>query len=311
MARSNAARPGSAVRLRPTSVAAARLPLMLTAYLTTPAWIAYQKRVLRLRLDPVTRGWAVVTSAGVVRLGLGFVASLLIARALGPSDYGVYAVLAATVGIVGGLAEGGLTEAAVLRISPAWPAAADEAERRARSFFWLRLVLAGLVVGVACLVGWLLHDSLLHVDQTLLVWALLGIVATAASGAVSAILQATGAFARMSSLTVINAALTAVLALGLTLIGRLDLLAALIVLGIGTSLATFAIGAGMLPRGWTLAVPSLATLGREMWRLLETGRWLWIASLFAMLAANLEVLLLNGWIALPLVGAYALALNLA
>jgi len=70
--------------------------------------------VKRLTLDPVTRGWAVVTSAGVVRLGLGFVASLLIARALGPANFGVYAVLAATVGIVGSLAEGGLTEAAVL-----------------------------------------------------------------------------------------------------------------------------------------------------------------------------------------------------
>ena len=30
--------------------------------------------------------------AGVVRLGLGLVASLVIARALGPADFGVYAV---------------------------------------------------------------------------------------------------------------------------------------------------------------------------------------------------------------------------
>src|SRR5215471_17949684 len=155
MARSNAARPGSAVRLRPTSVAAARLPLMLTAYLTTPAWIAYQKRVLRLRLDPITRGWALVTSAGVVRLGLGFVASLLIARALGPADFGVYAVLAATVGIVAALAEGGLTEAAVLRISSAWPAS-DRAEAHTRAFFWLRLGVSALVVGIGCaLAAWL------------------------------------------------------------------------------------------------------------------------------------------------------------
>src|SRR5580765_2533772 len=133
MARSNAARPGSAVRLRLTSIAAARVPLlMLTAYLTTPAKIAYQKRMFHLRLDPITRGWAVVTSAGVVRLGLGFVASLAIARALGPSDFGVYAVLAATVGIVGTLAEGGLTEAAVLRISSVWPSNSALAEERSR-----------------------------------------------------------------------------------------------------------------------------------------------------------------------------------
>src|SRR5260370_5429357 len=97
---------------------------------------------LSLSVDPITRGWAVVTSAGVVRLGLGFIASLVIARALGPNDFGVYAVLAATVGIVGGLAEGGLTEAAVLRISAVWPTDGVTSQHRARAFFWLRLSLA-------------------------------------------------------------------------------------------------------------------------------------------------------------------------
>src|SRR5260370_5435397 len=96
---------------------------------------------LSLSVDPITRGWAVVPSAGVVRLGLGFVASLVIARALGPAGFGVYAVLAATVGIVGTLAEGGLTEAAVLRISAVWPHAPERAEQRAATFFWLRIGL--------------------------------------------------------------------------------------------------------------------------------------------------------------------------
>src|SRR5438874_12652542 len=97
---------------------------------------------LKLGVDPITRGWAVVTSAGVVRLGLGFVASLAIARALGPANFGIYAVLAATVGVVGSLAEGGLTEAAVLRISAVWPHQGDAPEVRARAFFWLRLGLS-------------------------------------------------------------------------------------------------------------------------------------------------------------------------
>ena len=144
--------------------------------------------------DPVTRGWAVVTSAGVVRLGLGFVASLVIARTLGPAAFGVYAVLAATVGIVGTVAEGGLTEAAVLRISAVWPATSHEAKQRARTFFWLRLGLASTVVGVTGLLADQLSQRFLEVDTSLLRWALLGIVATAASGAISAMLQATGAF---------------------------------------------------------------------------------------------------------------------
>lgn len=262
-------------------------------------------------LDPITRGWAVVTSAGVVRLGLGFVASLVIARALGPSDFGIYAVLAATVGIVGSLAEGGLTEAAVLHISAAGPASPAHAMRRARAFWWLRLGLAASVVGVACLLANQISTYVLHVDEGLLRWALVGIVATAASGGVSAMLQAIGAFGRMSSLTLLNTGLTAVLALVLAFVGRLDLLAALLVLGIGTSLATFAFGRSLLPKGWRLGPPSTGDLQNEARHLFRTGRWLWLASLFAMLTANAEVLLLNRWAALPLVGAYALALNLA
>jgi O-antigen/teichoic acid export membrane protein len=263
-------------------------------------------------VDPITRGWALVTSAGVVRLGLGFVASLLIARALGPADFGVYAVLAATVGIVGTLAEGGLTEAAVLRISSVWPASASNSEQRARAFFWLRLGVSAVVVAIGLAVSGLVADRFLTgVDAGLLRWALLGIVATAASGAVSAILQAIGQFGRMSSLTVINTGLTALLAALLSAVGRLDLLSALIVLGIGTSLATFAAAALMLPARWHLNLPSLARARDEAAQLFNTGRWLWLASLFAMVTANAEVLLLNRWAALPLVGAYALALNLA
>jgi O-antigen/teichoic acid export membrane protein len=263
------------------------------------------------RIDPITRAWAVVTSAGVVRLGLGFIASLVIARALGPSDFGVYAVLAATVGIIAGLAEGGLTEAAVLRLSAVWPAKPIDAEQRARAFFWLRLGLAAVVVGAGCLLAGVVSHPLLNVDEVLLRWALLGIVATAASGAVSAMLQATGAFGRMSSLTLANTGLTAAMAVALAVMSRLDLLAALIVLGIGTSLATFLLGLATLPSGWTLRFPPRSHLREEARELVRTGRWLWLASAFAMLTANAEVLLLNRWAALPLVGAYALALNLA
>jgi len=252
-----------------------------------------------------------VTSAGVVRLGLGFIASLVIARALGPNDFGVYAVLAATVGIVGGLAEGGLTEAAVLRISAVWSVEGQTAVERARVFFWLRLGLAAIVVSAGCLVASVISRQMLNVDEILLRWALLGIVATAASGAVSAMLQATGAFGRMSSLTLANTGLTALLAIGLAIGSRLDLLAALILLGIGTSLATFLLGLATLPPGWTLRLPSVQQLKNEAKELVRTGRWLWLASAFAMLTANAEVLLLNRWAALPLVGAYALALNLA
>src|SRR6266403_185737 len=80
-----------------------------------------------------------------------------------------------------------------------------------------------------------------------------------------------------SSLTLFNTGLTAVLAIALALAARLDLLAALIVLGIGTSLATFWLGAAMLPARWRLRLPQLNELRSEAGHLIRTGRWLWLA----------------------------------
>src|SRR5262249_18367305 len=149
------------------------------------------------------------------------------------------------------LAEGGLTEAAVLRIAAVWPGSVDAAEQRARAFFWMRLGVSVGVVAFGCAAASVIAERLLNgIDAGLLRWALLGIVATAASGALSATLQATGRFGRMSSLTLINTGLTAILAAGLAALGRLDLLSALVILGIGTSLATFGAAAGMLPPGF-------------------------------------------------------------
>jgi O-antigen/teichoic acid export membrane protein len=115
----------------------------------------------------------------------------------------------------------------------------------------------------------------------------------------------------MSSLTLLNTALTAALALVLAASGTLNLLSALIVLGIGTSLVTFVVGRRLLPPTFSFHPPAWRALTKEAGHLMRTGRWLWLAFLFATLTANAEVLLLNQWASLPLVGAYALALNLA
>jgi O-antigen/teichoic acid export membrane protein len=145
-------------------------------------------------------------------------------------------------------------------------------------------------------------------DGTLTRWALVGIVATACSGAVSVLLQARRAFGQMSTLTLFNTALTAILAAVLALLGQLSLLSALVVLGIGTSLATFVVGLRVLRA--QLRLPTVADLRGEGHALLRTGRWLWLAALLAMLTAHLDVLIVNRFSALETVGMYALAANL-
>lgn len=268
------------------------------------------RSAIEARRDPVTRGWLVVTGGSAARLLIGLVASVAVARAIGPDGLGVYALLAALAGIVGAAGDFGLSEAGVRRIAPVWPEARPEAATRARAFFWLRLLAAVGFVGIA-LVGVWFGPFQVAADRRLVVLALMGVVATAGSGAVSAILQATGHFARLTLVMLTNAGLTALLAAALAWLGVLDLLSALVVLGIGTSMASFIVGRRLLPAGLDLAPPGRAALLREGRLLASFGLWVWIGNALAMLAARLDLFLAAHWLAPAVVGAYALAANLA
>jgi O-antigen/teichoic acid export membrane protein len=273
--------------------------------------VALRLRRLTTALDPATRGWVVVVAGNLARLALGFVASVLIARALGPATFGVFATLGALASVLGAVADLGLNDAAVRRIAAAWPAEPGSAEERGRAAFWLRLAATVAIVAVAGLLAVPLGARLLHLPTAGLLLALLGVVATALSGAVSALLQATGHFGRLSAVALTNATLTAILAVLLALAGHLTLTTALAMLGIATSLAAFAVGGRLLPPGWSLRPPPGTVLRTEGRELLRFGRWLWIANGCALLAAQLDLLLVSGWRGAATAGTYALALNLA
>jgi len=276
--------------------------------------MAVLRRELRTTLrDPVTRGWLVVTGGSVTRLAIGLIGSVLVARALGLAGLGVYAVLAALVSVLGAVADFGLTETAVLRVASSWMPRPDLAGERARGFFWTRVGLAtavglaGLLVSLPLASRW----GAVGRDGRLVALALAGVVATALSGAVSALLQATGRFGRLSLVMVANAVLTAVCAGGLALAGRLTVVSALAVLGAGTSLACFVLGARLLPVGLDLTFPGWHVVRREVRALLSFGVWIWIANSLAMLAAQLDLFVAGRWLAPAAVGVYALAVNLA
>lgn len=269
-------------------------------------------RRLAALADPATRGWAILTAGNFLRLAVGFVASVLIARALGPATFATFAVLGALATIAGALVDPGLTNAAVQRIARAWPADPAAARARARAFFWWRAAAAcalsalawGALAAVGAATGWLPSAGLLAL-------ALLGTAATALSGALAAILQGLGRFGRLALVGLTNAALTALLALALAATGRLDLVAALAVLGVGTSLAAAAVGRALLPPGWRLTPPAWPALRAEGIALFAAGRWLWLAHGAALLAGQLDLLLVGHWRDPAETGTYALALNLA
>ena len=253
-----------------------------------------------------------MTAASLARLAIGFVASVLIARALGPADLGIFATLAAVASIVGAFSEFGLTESAVRRIASLWPGETEKASEVAASYVWARLALTALVVAAlsaAIGVGALIEVTPWH--PQLLLLALLGVLATGLSGSVSGLLQATERFGRLASVMLANSALTALLAVGLALTGRLTLVTALVVLGIGTSLTCFGIGYRLLPRGLVMNAATRSSFRTEARRLLGFGRWLWVANWLAMLAVQTDLILAGHWLSPVRLGAYALAVSLS
>lgn len=208
--------------------------------------------------DAITRGWAVVLSGNLARLAIGFMASIIVARSLGPESFGAFVVLAAVTNIVGTAGDLGLTEAAVRRMAAA-RAAGDMAGVQAcgQAFLLLRAGSATFVALIGVALSGLIAGPVLGQpgQANLLRLAVLGVAPTAWSGAVQAILQATGRFRQFALAGLINPASTVLLAVALAAAGKLDIVSALIVLGMGTSIVSFAISWPMLPAAWRFSRP--------------------------------------------------------
>lgn len=275
-------------------------------------------RRLTTVLDSTSRGWAVVFGGDVARMLLSFAAGVLIARALGPDQFGVYVVLGAASAIAAVLVDLGLSQAAVVRVAGVWETDQAVGRRRGQVFVWIRWLAAlALTLPAVAVAGWLARVIGLpesaggYSGSALLAIALLGVVAAALGGAVSTLFQATRRFGAIAGLLITNAGLTLVLAVLLAAAGRLDLLAVLLVLGIVPSLITFGVGRRVLGRGWSLRPPSCGAMENEAPRLLRIGGWLWLAGLLAVVAGKLDLLLVNRMSAPATVGAYGLAFSLS
>jgi O-antigen/teichoic acid export membrane protein len=216
------------------------------------------------------------------------------------------------------VADLGLSHAGVYRVASVWQQDPELARQRGSSFFWARVGGAAVVSSAAiALARWLAPALGLpaavgpYQSSTLLALALAGVAATALSGAVSVLLQATGRFGRIGIVLLTNAGLTLALAAALSLMGRINLVTLLVVLGIIPSLAAFGVGRRLLGGSFSLAPPPWTRFRDEAVSLVRFGGWLWLASILTAVAIQLDVVLVNRSSTAAVVGAYGLALGLA
>src|SRR5690606_16787134 len=93
---------------------------------------------------PELRHSTITLTGSLGRFALGFVTSVMLARLLGPSGYGLIALVSLVLSIVDTLGDFGLTMSAVRAISRALGPEPERARRLAGAFFSLGLIANSL-----------------------------------------------------------------------------------------------------------------------------------------------------------------------
>jgi O-antigen/teichoic acid export membrane protein len=265
--------------------------------------------LLQRLVDPITRNWFIHLSGSVGRLALGMISSVLLARAMGPEIFGVYVLLGSTGSIMGAAANMGLARAGVKQVAAIWENDPHIARQRGHVFFVLQVVGATAILLIILSFTPFVADDLLQVDRILFVLLAIGVLATVLSGTMNSLLQATGQFGRLSLNLLLNSGLTSLLAILLFWRGQLNLINALLILGVVTSLVSFTAGYLFLPQTMKFDRQPLAwqAEGRALFRL---SRWFWLSSLFTILATRTDIILVSRLLDNSTAGFYGLAANL-
>jgi O-antigen/teichoic acid export membrane protein len=264
--------------------------------------------------DRVVQDSFVVLAGHGVRLALGVISSAVLARGLGPEGLSVFAVVGAATGITASVADLGLRLSTIRHVAANLTGRLQEAYRTGASYSILKVTGSVLATAVV-LLGASPLAALLNLPAASGPWPLraggLAMLATMLSSVPGTIRHALGRFRPLIVVQTTNVALTVLLMSALWLTGHLDVTAALLVGGLTAAVGGL-LGVRLLGRPWRVALsrrPKL--LGPHGRRLLSFGRWLWVSNVFTIVAAQADVLLLNLWLPMELVGIYALARNLA
>lgn len=266
--------------------------------------------IARLLHQRVNQEIGLVLAGHGLRLLLGLISSAILARALGPEGLRVFALIGTLRTIAGTVADFGLQRSAIRHIVGNLAGEPALAFQTTAAYSRFKLMSALLMTGVLFAFAGPIAQLLKLSEPLGVILGAVLLLTTALTAIVSTLLQALRRFGALIIVQSANIGLTVIFTAVLWQLGSLTVFWAI---GVGsiTAVASALIGYYLLTPDWRQALQQKPRADKTAQRqLLSFSKWLWISALMTILTVQLDLLLVNYWLAPVLVGIYALARNL-
>jgi O-antigen/teichoic acid export membrane protein len=271
----------------------------------------FAQRLARLAKSRTARDSYVVISGNLLTAALGFLSMMIIIRALGPRNFGLFSVATAVMTLTVGLADLGIGTALV-RFAASYLA---EDQRKAnlvfRVAFNIEVVLSLLVLIVGVAVAGPLASLISSEKElaSLLRLAFLGAAAMSMGSYITAVLQAWQSFTKLAVYSVLSNILKLLLIVVLVSVGYLRVFNSIAVYALVPVLGLF-LGMVLIPKQF-LREKNL-TGSRDAFRgLFSFGKWIMLSYLANSIVTRVDVLLLSRFKGVEAVGIYSAGYQLS
>lgn len=260
--------------------------------------------------------WFTVLISNGFRLVIGLAASVLIARTLGPGNFGTYAILAGVIAVCTTFSDFGLSNAAVKYISHSLASQSNRVKQFATVYCFSKMALATIfmllgILLLAKLATWLLDNKEL---SFLIALCFLGLLTTALSNCMSTLLQAAQRFRIYSLTQLINPTIMLIAVFVLAWFAFLTvhtLLWLIIAIPIIVAIYSLTKIRFLFQSNENESSGQSESHSRTLKELFGFSKWIFIAAIGASLFSQIDIFLARNWIGTEATGRYALGLSLA
>lgn len=270
------------------------------------------REAFRLFNTKTAKNAIIVTGGNFAGQVLGFLATLILIRHLGPERFGMVTVAITVMGLASQLSDLGISAGFIRFASKYFKREPRKAELLMQLTLYLKTAIATLIL----IVGWFIADPLaVYVFGEpdlfpLIQLAFVGSLGITLWGYLQAIMQAREWFIKYVWINILNSALKLIGVVALVTYGALTELNALMVIAL-MPFATFFLNGFLVPKKF-LKTPSSFSEKKELFlELFHFSKWITLSTLCTMLMMRLDVLLLQSLTSAELVGIYASASQLA